>query len=139
MNKQKMTWQPISFLPKIAIMIDGMLESAEENVVNLSQAKDRPHSMDNYTVSRIFEVYGTQKADLWMYIEQLDIWNKTKINAKQKKEVARLLKQLDKLEAAVYTNLKIGGFLKDKTIEKVMDKDDAELGLEYLMGILGKK
>ena len=49
-NKQQLNWQPASFLPKIAEMIDGMLESAEENLENLLQAKNKPHVMDEYTV-----------------------------------------------------------------------------------------
>ena len=42
-------WQPINFLPKLAEMVDGMLESAEEVYHSLQQAQDRPHVMDDYT------------------------------------------------------------------------------------------
>ncbi len=64
-------WQPISFLPELAPMVDGMLESAEDVYQSLQQAEDRPHVMDDYTVGRVREVHSTQRNDLWLYEEQL--------------------------------------------------------------------
>jgi len=40
-------WQPISFLPNIAWMINGMLESAQDVHGSLQQARLRPHVMDD--------------------------------------------------------------------------------------------
>ncbi len=133
-NKQNFNWQPVSFIPQIAEMIDGMLDSAEENLVNLTQAKDKPHVMDDYTVGRIFEVYQAQKADFWMYDSQLTRWQKTKLTDRQQVEVKRLQTQMIKLKSVVDKNLKIAEFLKNNTIEKVMAKDDIELALEVLSG-----
>ncbi len=133
-NKQKLNWQPINFLPKIATMVDGMLESAEENLENLSEAKEKPHVMDDYTVGRMFEVYGTQKADFWMYDEQLDRWQKETLTENQQKEISRLQAQMVKLKKVVDQNLLIAEYLKENTIEKVLAKDDAELAMEFLMG-----
>ncbi len=45
--KQEPTWQPLSQLPMIAYMIDGMTDSAEEQLVNMGQAEERPHVLDN--------------------------------------------------------------------------------------------
>lgn len=135
-NQQNINWQPISFLPKIAEMIDGMLESAEENYQNLLQAKERPHSMDDYTVGRIFEVYGTQKADFWLYDKQLQKWTKKGASSAQRMEIKRLQSQMVKLKKVVNQNLDIAEFLKNNTIERILEKDDAELGMEFLMGKL---
>ncbi len=134
MKNQNFNWQPVSFIPEIAKMIDGMLDSAQENLVNLEQAKDKPHVMDDYTVGRIFEVYRAQKADFWMYEEQLSRWQKAKLTDRQKVEIKRLQSQMVELKSVVDKNLKIGEFLKDNTIEKVMAKDDVELALEVLSG-----
>ena len=70
-DKQTPNWQPISFLPKLAEMVDGMLESAEEVYRSLEQAHDRPHVLDDYTVERVREAHTTQRNDLWLYEEQL--------------------------------------------------------------------
>ena len=52
-------WQPISFLSKLAPMIDGMLASAENVLQSIQQAQHRPHVLDDYTVGRVREVHGT--------------------------------------------------------------------------------
>jgi hypothetical protein len=31
----------------------------------------KPHVFDDYTVGRVFEVFGRQKDDLWLFEEQL--------------------------------------------------------------------
>ena len=64
-------WQPISQLPLIGSMIDGMLQDAEEHYQTLLQAAPKPHVLDDYTVGRVFEVFGRQKDDLWLFEEQL--------------------------------------------------------------------
>jgi hypothetical protein len=45
-SHQAPNWQPISFLPQIAEMIDGMLTSAQEVHGSLEQARTKPHTMD---------------------------------------------------------------------------------------------
>jgi hypothetical protein len=44
-------WHPISALPMIAQALDGMLESAEEVLQSLEQARPRPHVLDDYTIN----------------------------------------------------------------------------------------
>ena len=66
-SEQTPHWQPISFLPTIAEMIDGMLKSAQDVHGSLQQARSRPHIMDDYTIGRVREVHGTQLDDLWLY------------------------------------------------------------------------
>ena len=81
-------WQPISFLPQLAPMIDGMLESAEDVCQSLHQAKQRgPHVLDDYTVNRVRDVHGTQLDDVWLYKEQLARWGKKTLNAVQHQEI----------------------------------------------------
>ena len=50
-------WQPISRMPLIGSMIDGMLQDAEEHYQTLLQASPKPHVLDDYTVGRVFEVF----------------------------------------------------------------------------------
>jgi hypothetical protein len=46
-------WHPISALPMIAQALDGMVESAEEVLQSLEQARPRPHVLDDYTIGRV--------------------------------------------------------------------------------------
>ena len=59
-SEQTPNWQPITFMPSIAEMIDGMLESAQDVHASLQQALTQPHVMDDYTLGRVREVHGSQ-------------------------------------------------------------------------------
>jgi len=61
--KQEPTWQPLAQLPLIAYAIDGMTDSAEEQLTNLQEAETRPHILDDATVDHLIRVYTEQKDD----------------------------------------------------------------------------
>src|SRR3954463_14577180 len=92
--KDAPTWQPISKLPQIAWAIDGMAESAEEQLGNLRRAEDQPHVLDLPTVDRVIRVYAEQQGDLWLYQEQLTRWGRLTLTAAQRAEVTRLEQRL---------------------------------------------
>ena len=127
-------WQPISFLPSIAEMIEGMLESAREVHASLQQARTKPHVMDDYTIERVHEVHGTQLHDLWLYEEQLARWQKGSLTQMQRYEIGRLTDQLSELRQVLTACLALADEMKDGTIEKILAKDEVELALEFLMG-----
>jgi hypothetical protein len=126
-------WQPISMLPTIATHIDGMLEAAQEQYQTLLPAKARPHALDNYTVNRVIKVFTEQLKDLWLFDEQLKRWSNGKLTGEQHKEIERLQGQMKKLREQITAILALANDLAKGTIEKVMAKSDAELGLEFLL------
>ena len=127
-------WQPISFLPELAPMVDGMLESAEDVYQSLQQAEDRPHVMDDYTVGRVREVHSTQRNDLWLYEEQLARWSTADPTLAQRQEIDRLTHQLDRLRSMLTLTLALADELKEGTIDTIMAKSDIELAIEMLTG-----
>ncbi len=133
-DKQTPNWQPISFLPQLAEMIDGMLASAEEVYGSLQQAQDRPHVMDDYTIGRVREVHTTQRNDLWLYEEQLAQWQQAAPTPAQSTEIKRLQHQLDQLRSVLTVCLALTDELKEGTIDKVLGKKDVELAIGVLTG-----
>jgi hypothetical protein len=131
---QEPRWNPISRLPMIATAIDEMLGLAEEQYGNLQQARERPHVLDDYTVSRVAKVFTEQSNDLWLYEEQLARWKKDELTATQRREVERLDEQLTRLREAIASILSLAEELKSGTIESVLAKSDIELALEVLSG-----
>jgi hypothetical protein len=129
-------WQPITFLPQLAEMIDGMLESAEAVCGSLDQAQDRPHVLDDYTVGRVREVHTTQRNDLWLYEEQLSRWQEALPTPAQRDEIIRLQGQLDRLRSVLTACLALTDALAEGTIEKVLEKSDVELAMDVLSGKL---
>lgn len=133
-GEQAPNWQPITFLPSIAEMIDGMLESAKEVHASLEQARSQPHVMDDYTINRVREVHGKQLEDLWLYEEQLSRWQKKSLSDTQRQEIERLTNQLTSLRQILTSCVALAYEMKDSTIDKILAKDDAELAVEFLMG-----
>ena len=99
-------WQPIRRLPLIGSMIDGMLQDAEEHYQTLLQASPKPHALDDYTVSRVLEVFGRQKDDLWPFEEQLARWKADKLSVGQRDEVDRLTEQVGRCRTVIDSILK---------------------------------
>jgi hypothetical protein len=132
-NRENINWQPISFLSQIAIMIDGMLDAAKETYEPLSQIKVH----DDFTIKRIFDVTGQQVDDEWMYDDQLKRWKHSPdLETVQYDEIQRLQWQMLELKKVNRKILAIAEEHKDKTIEKILVKSDAELGMDFLMGKL---
>ncbi len=127
-------WHPMDALPMIGQAIDGMLESAEEVVQSLEQARPRPHVLDDYTIGRVREAHGTQLNDLWWYTEQLARWQRARPTPAQAQELDRLTQQLAALRRVLTASLALAEELQAGTIEKVLAKDDVALALEYLLG-----
>jgi len=132
-NKDNITWQPVSFLQQIAEMIDGMLDAAKETHEPLCQIKVH----DDYTIKRIFEVTGQQVEDEWMYEDQLVRWlHSSDLKRVQRDEILRLQGQMVELKEINRKILAIAKEHKDKTIEKILGKNDEELGMDFLKGKL---
>ncbi len=129
-------WQPISMLPTLATHIDGMLESDVEQYQTLSEARGKPHVLDDFTVNRVKQVFTTQRNDFWLFEEQLKRWQALPLTDEQRAEVTRLVEQMRRLRENNTRVLELADELSKGTIEKVMAKSDEQLGLEFLMKMM---
>jgi hypothetical protein len=64
-------WQPITQLPLIGSMIDGALNDTRDRLHTLTEARSRPHVLDDATVDRVEGVHQEQLAFVDIYAEQL--------------------------------------------------------------------
>jgi hypothetical protein len=129
----KPTFHPISALPTVRGAIDGMLESAEQQVRLLLEADQHPYALDDATVSRLIRVYREQAADHWLFREQLQRWGAGPLTVEQREEVERLRRAMARLEQVTTAILSMGEALRSQTIESLSAKSDAEVGVEYLL------
>src|SRR6266702_7500854 len=137
-NQTAPQWQPIEKLSLIASLIDGALDATTEQFATLTEAKQQPYSLDDALVNRAIKAFTDQKDDLLTYDGQLTRWKALRLTAKQQTEVERLNKQMKKLHKLTAKTLALAEELQELTIERLLEKDDAEVGLEYLLGTLGK-
>lgn len=126
-------WQPIGMLPTLARHIDGMLEADREQYETLLEAKPKPYVLDNATVARVISVFSKQQKDFWLFEEQLRRWQSGPLTDAQREEVERLVGQMRALRENNEQVLALARELAQGTIEKVLAKSNAELGLEFLL------
>ena len=129
-------WQPISALPTVASLIDRMVSDALRQWETLQPAKQKPYVLDTALVERIESACSNHLETTSLLQEQLARWTSKPMSSDQKNEVARLEKQVEKLQAVVNDILSLASEVKEHTIDRIMEKDDLELGLEILKGKL---
>ena len=133
----RVNWQPISALPLITSLIDGLLDETEQQYENLRSCRPQPHVrdvLDDYTVGRVIQVYTDQAGDVGLYAEQLSRWSGLNLTASQRREVARLSEQIPRIRERISAILALANELKGGTIETVLGKSDLEVGIEFLFG-----
>jgi hypothetical protein len=134
MNQETPHWQPISALPMIASLIDGMVTDTTEQWETLQLAKDRPHVLDSALVEHIQRAYSGQLDTSGLFKEQLTRWQNEPLSTAQANAILRLQGQVEKLSTNLSHILGLADEVKDKTIDKILEKDDFELGLDVLLG-----
>jgi hypothetical protein len=118
----------------IASLIDGMLEDAKEHYATLLQAKDKPHVLDDSIIERVERMHTERIEYLDLFAGQLARWRKQSPTSTQTLEIARLTQALGALTQINTNTLNLAAKLKEGTIDKILTKDDIELGLELLAG-----
>jgi hypothetical protein len=126
---------PISKLSNFTWALDGWVENLEEQYKTILPAMDRPASMDDFTVNRIYEVIEQQKDDLPKWQNQLVKWQEiNNLSEEQQIEIKRLKKRTIEIKRLIKSILEMADKLKDETIESILNKDDGELAMDFLMG-----
>jgi hypothetical protein len=134
MNRETPNWQPVSALPMIASLIDGMVADTSAQWETLQPARAKPHVLDSALVERIERAYSEQLDTSALFKEQLSRWRKEILSLEQSKEIMRLEGQVEALRANLTNILGLADEVKDHTIDKILDKDDLALGLDVLLG-----
>ena len=131
------TWQPLSMLPTIRMLIDDSVIEAREHLALMSSVRDRPHVVDDDTVARSIALYADVRDGMRVYEEQLKRWAKGSTSNAEQREITRLAAQIREWTAAVNQILLIDDELKLGTIQSVLAKSDEEVGLEALRRPIG--
>jgi len=127
-------WQPLEQLPLIASHITEALAWSREHYATIQHVKSKPYVFDNATVSRILTVVGEQQDDLWLFDEQLRRWQQQQLTQGQQATITELTQHMKDLHTVTTNVLNLAHKLKERTIEKALAKDEAELGLGVLLG-----
>ncbi len=134
LDADPVNWQPISQIPLIASIIDGALDDTRDHVGTLSEARSRPHVLDDATIDRVDRVHNEQLEYVDVYDQQISRWRTEIPSAAQTRELDRLEEQNRQLRAATMEVLALAGELRKGSIDRIMEMSDLELGLQALLG-----
>ncbi|MBA3471058.1 MAG: hypothetical protein H0T53_15595 [Herpetosiphonaceae bacterium] len=130
---REVQWQPLEMLPTFAFMLDDTVESTEDQLINLTQAHQRPASMDDATILRAERVYTEQREYLDLYAQQFQRWQAERLTPTQKHEITRLVGVVRRMITVTDQILTLIADIKPHTIDAIMRKSDVELGLEAVL------
>jgi hypothetical protein len=131
-QEQEPNWQPITALPMLSRHIETGLAGAREQLALLERARPKPYVLDQPTIARVKRVSSETAEDMELFARQAEVWRAGTLTDAQRRGVdayATLVEQMRESTAAV---LALADELADGTIETVLAKSDAELGLEAL-------
>ena len=105
-------WQPIRQMPFIARMIDDALDDTRKHLETLSEARVRPHVLDDATLDRVEQVHTKQLQFVDIYAQQISRWRAEKPSEDQTRELDRMEAQNGHLRAAIADILALAGELR---------------------------
>jgi hypothetical protein len=126
-------WQHLDMLPVFLEITDGQLGEARIQLDNMHAAKTKPHVLDDDTVNRIIDVYTKQNSDLWVQDEQCSKWIQQNPTQSQLQKINDLKLSIAELKKANTKIIEICKDISSKTIDKILDKSDMEVALDFLM------
>jgi hypothetical protein len=131
---------PITHLPLFTEMIQDQLEEARSLHSTLLEALPKPYILDDETLDRVNHNYGLLAADnLQMFGWQLERWLELSLTDQHRLDVQRLQGLLEQYRHQAAEILRLSQRLRAGNIDRVMEKDDLQLGLEYLLGTARKR
>jgi len=86
-------WRHISDMAVFTELLQGLLESATEQLATLKECEHHPHVLDEQSVSRYIALHTEQRDSHWLYVDQFARWQRGKLNHSQSIEVDRLIAQ----------------------------------------------
>ncbi|NNU76547.1 hypothetical protein [Clostridium estertheticum] len=132
MEKQQQNWHPISMLPMMSTMISGQLEEAKDQYENLLKAQSKPNILNDEIVESVIKVFSEQLDFICLYENQISKWHDEEtLTTTLETNLSNSQVQLQELSKVITNILALAAKLKNGTIEKVMGKNDLELGMEF--------
>ena len=135
-DSQQPNWQPITFLPTLVQWIDDALADTEEQYATFSAVRSKPHVLDDEIIERTVRLYTEQLQFLRLYRQQLDRWKQSHPSAQQKQTIYALNQKITRCKELSQSILDLIEEIRQGTINRILEMDDAELALKVLSGEL---
>lgn len=133
MPKLKPNYQPVSMIPTILSIVDKLLETSTTQLETLRQTENSPYALDNSLITRVTTLHTQQKQTIKLYLKQCVKWKKQQLTEIQSAQVNAIEASTNSLNLINDEILSIARRCEENTIDSLLDKDDVELALEFLL------
>jgi hypothetical protein len=121
--------RPIDMLPLFTEMIIGTIHNTEEQYQTFAAVRHKPHVLDDAIVDRALRLYEEQLDDVALHERQMHWWLSENLSEAQRYQVNDLLAKLSGLRTRTQELLTLLAEIKQGTIDRILEMDDAELGV----------
>ena len=129
-------WQPISQLPLVARSIEELLENTEEQYKSLSEARSKPHVLDDAIIDRVLRLYTERIHFLRIDRQQLDRWKQSQPTEQQLDQIRALNQKVSRCKKLSQQIFDLAQEMSKGTINRIMEMDEVELAMKVLSGEL---
>jgi hypothetical protein len=105
-----------------------------DNLATLTEAKSRPHVLDDATIDRVETVHTERMEFVANHTQQISRWRDENPSTAQTCMLDRMATQNQQLRDVSADVLELARELRNGTIERVLAMSDVELGLQSLLG-----
>ena len=133
---KKIKFHALDMIPMYIEISAAQLQDALEQLKNLEACKNKPHVLDDETIDRVIKLYSQQGELLLVALKQCKTWRGQNPIPTQLKDIERIEKFTKKLETTGKQILFLANHYKAHTINRILEKNDVELALDYLLGNL---
>lgn len=128
------TWHPISEVPAITQIIEGLLNDSQNQYEIFTTASCTPTALDGATVKRATKLFKERQTHIDLYEEQIRRWkneNSAEAQLINFSALDEMILKLHKLNTRILELLKE---IKEMSIDAIMNMSDAELGEMVMSG-----
>lgn len=133
-GRKTQIFRPISWLPMIAEALDGMAADLIEEIATYEEALSKPHLLDDGVMNRAIRAMKETVENSSLYANQLVRWLSLDLAPDLRCEVERLVEVNERIRAGTERAIHLCEKIKEGTIDRILEKDDFELGFEVLTG-----
>jgi hypothetical protein len=131
---EEFRWYPIEKLLMFESMLLDGIDYTKEQYNLFLQAKDKPHVLDDSMIDRGVKIFREQVEEAIYYDQQIARWRKEGLTEAQQIRVDQLEVNTNHYRDATKKALDLLEELKKGTINRILEMDDYELGLNILLG-----
>lgn len=135
MNKEANV-HSINMLPLYLEMSQGQFSSSFEQLQYFEACKERPSVLDDDIVNRTIKLHEEQKEYNLLTLEQCRRWRLQRPSDEELEDIEIVEKYIKKLQQVNKQILFLAYHYKDHTINRILEKEDGELAIDFMMGKL---